>query len=887
MGPRDSWRRCRWCSAPPFATPDDFLRHLRDRHCSREGGSFVCQYGDNGVCSSLPLDGVAGNDYESHVRRRHMSSEEDDPSQQWTVYSAVQNLPAVLNDPNRAKRSTFFTRTWGDSFVEKSDIPNSPYLPDITHAHFDLYMKKIGKKYRKHNRIIAQCQNEVPSIRTLSVSSPEYDLSVVPNIFFKNDLLLNNSQTFNIVFPGLGETSQDSRTCCRSLQETLSHYLDIVEVQIAKQVSQKSDAFFHAMLSHDTIMEQMSSAVCLVKSLRTNITQIKSGLSSKPLKLINLATYRNNVFKVHEKLKLMSTVHQTQPMIQLLLSTADYVTALDLIGTTQSILSKELSGVHAFRHLSSQLNEMERLIDKMLNTEFQRFVTADLNRPFDGDTQLPDEDKLVSVISGLLRQKHFEFIDTYKEEAITTVQATVKQAMIEEISGNEGEMWVKGTGEGSSWYGTGAVDLLNRLVPRLVELLYRVLSLRRMVLQTTLVGDVALMDGEDFFTTEEQKLVENKLQNLINTICDYCLERCATLISTSDKEKASNITNDQMVKLSNIVESFSNKCEEISGRPCIILRTALKNQASRYIHRFHNERRNKLTLLLDNERWKQAEVPMEFQIIVDHIQENGYFPKINSGETESDKKPSAYLIVSKEPFTVVGVVLLAMRMIGEYCRMSEETVGAAILAGRALVELLRYFNSRCCQLVLGAGALQSAGLKTITTTNLALASRALQLLLWLLIAVRRHFDVVEINGALSQGFDSVEKDFSGHIREIELKLSNIVSGLLTAQLVNWEARPPVPSQQFRNVSRHLLKLHEALSGVLPVSQICAVYQTVHRSFKDKLREQLVRLNIAGDGGPQHGVVTSELTFYLQTLVTLQVLPEDDLGLKCMDEIWLK
>jgi vacuolar protein sorting-associated protein 54 len=58
---------------------------------------------------------------------------------------------------------------------------------------------------------------------------------------------------------------------------------------------------------------------------------------------------------------------------------------------------------------------------------------------------------------------------------------------------------------------------------------------------------------------------------------------------------------------------------------------------------------------------------------------------------------------------------------------------------RYLAELLQLFNSRCCQLVLGAGALHVAGLKTITTTNLALASRALQLLLWLIPHVKDHF----------------------------------------------------------------------------------------------------------------------------------------------------
>jgi vacuolar protein sorting-associated protein 54 len=31
---------------------------------------------------------------------------------------------------------------------------------------------------------------------------------------------------------------------------------------------------------------------------------------------------------------------------------------------------------------------MERLIDKMLSTEFERYATADLNRPLDEDQQI-------------------------------------------------------------------------------------------------------------------------------------------------------------------------------------------------------------------------------------------------------------------------------------------------------------------------------------------------------------------------------------------------------------------------------------------------------------------------------------------------------------------
>lgn len=46
-------------------------RHIRECHCAKEGGSFVCRYGYNGVCSSLPLEGVSDQDYEDHVLKHH------------------------------------------------------------------------------------------------------------------------------------------------------------------------------------------------------------------------------------------------------------------------------------------------------------------------------------------------------------------------------------------------------------------------------------------------------------------------------------------------------------------------------------------------------------------------------------------------------------------------------------------------------------------------------------------------------------------------------------------------------------------------------------------------------------------------------------------------
>lgn len=661
------------------------------------------------------------------------------------------------------------------------------------------------------------------------------------------------------------------------------------------------------MTSQDAIMEQMGEAATHVSRLRSRLKLIDDTIVRESLQTIHLERIRSNKNIVLERLKLMSTVHQTQPMIQLLLSTQDYVAALDLISTTQEILGQELVGIHCFRHLPSQLNEMERLIDKMLTTDFERYSTADLNRPFaTGERAVEkvlEEDKLICIISGLLRKRNVDFIDTYKLEAITTVRAIVKQMVIEVIASGDAEICLTGAGEEaqslslSEW-----IVLLETATGTLLKLLKRVRSVYDVMQQTAdasagkITDDVSFIDTEAFLCTEDYEVVKTKLANLLQSVCNYCHERCANLVSNQSLEKSS-VSAEQIAKLTEIVDRFSDGCEDVCGIQSVPLKLALRAQGTRYAQKFHSERKSKMALLLDSERWKQAEVPAEFQKMAASISKGEFVWKSKSKEVNgtpvSAPPPQGVLLVDGQPFALVGAALLLVQIVSEYCRCASQLPVIASQLARNVIDLLRTFNSRSCQLVLGAGALHVAGLKTITSGNLALVSRALQLVLWLLPHVKRHFQSLEPNGTSSgsttilTGYDSIEKDFASHIKEIENKVLAIVCDLVTNQLANWDARPPVPSQPFRNISRQFVKLHEAIAPVLPDKQVATIYRVVHKNFKDKLREQLLRNNITNNGGPQHGTVVSELTFYMETLRTLKVMPAEELRDKTLDDIWLK
>ncbi|CAB0045333.1 unnamed protein product [Trichogramma brassicae] len=708
---------CEYCANLTFKHIHDFIRHLREKHCSQEGGSFVCRYGYNQVCSSLPVEGVSDKDYIAHAAKHAANMQQQQQlkksngqmlvatsgaasstgsaSTSWSVYSAAQNLPAVLNDPYKGKQSNFLTKTWGDSFIEKTDIPKSLYIPEINEHHFDSYRKRIIK----------------------------FDFNSIPRIFINPHLDLSKRQNFDEVFPfskeGLLGDGKNIVFNVKQMQEKLTHYLDIVEVRIAEQVASKSQAFFHAMTSHDVLMEQLTETLTVLKALRQNIHSIDNNIVKSSLHVFKLERARSNHLLVLEKLKLIATVHQSQPMIQSLLSTPDYVAALDVISTTQEILAQELKGIYGFRHLSSQLTEMEKVINKMLHTEFERYATADLNRPLNGDFTVLDGDKLVSIISGLLRQKHFQFIDSYKEEAMTTVRAITKQRIIEALADSDccSDQQAAALEVGGLSL-TERLKLLDNSIQALTSLLYRIKAVHNVMKDTA--NSAACKSSTDrpnesmmdrLLTDDDHERVITKLNDMLASLCDYCHERLGNLVSASpnenEKEKLSNDTNsssnksaekdaaasatenfsdnnkswlsdratmNQVCKLANLVEKFTETCETLCGKQCLALRSAFKAQASKFVQKFHSERKIKLSHVLDSERWKQAEVPPEFQALITYIHQNESFPyELSQTNVIRTNKIENFMYVGNEKFAIVGTVLLLIQIIHEYCSNSKET----------------------------------------------------------------------------------------------------------------------------------------------------------------------------------------------------------------------
>ncbi|NWJ04510.1 VPS54 protein, partial [Crypturellus undulatus] len=909
----------------------------------------------------------------------------------WTIYHSKVNLPAALNDPRLAKReSDFFTKTWGVDFVD-TEVTPSFYLPQITKEHFASYQQEITPREKIHEKCKNICPPKDTFDRTLlhTHDKSRTDLEQVPKIFMKPDFALEDSITFNAVLPWShfntagGKGSRDAASS-KLLQEKLSHYLDIVEVNIAHQISLRSEAFFHAMTSQHELQDYLRKTSQAVKLLREKISKIDKVMCEGSLRVLRLSLTRNNCIKAYNKLKLMATVHQTQPTVQLLLSTSEFVGALDLIATTQEVLQQELQGIHSFRHLGSQLCELEKLIDKMMIAEFSTYARSDLNRPLEDDCQILEEERLVSLVFGLLKQRKLNFYEIYGDEMIITAKNIIKQCVVNTVSQIEEidtEVVVKLADQMRMMNFPQWFDLLKNIFSKFTIFLKRIkatLSVIRSVvllvldknqktrdLEDTLQKDsakdsvvdteVAYLTHEGLFIsdafgegdllaaaadtasqrnvspssepcssdsvsepegttdsssskeqtsssvtpggvemmiTDDMKLTDlelgklaNNIQDLLYNASDICHDRSVKFLMARAKDGfLEKLNSSEFVALSRLMEGFILDTEQICGRKSMSLRGALQSQANRFVNRFHEERKTKLSLLLDNERWKQAEVPAEFQDLVDSVSDGRISLPEKKVATAEERKPTEFLLVEGQKYATVGTVLLLIRIILEYCQCVDNIPSITTDMLTRLSDLLKYFNSRSCQLVLGAGALQVVGLKTITTKNLALSSRCLQLIVHYIPIIRAHFEarLQPKQFSMLRHFDHITKDYHDHIAEISAKLVAIMDSLFDKLLSKYEVKAPVPSACFRNICKQMAKMHEAISDLLPEEQTQMLFLRINASYKLHLKRQLAHLNVVNDGGPQNGLVTADVAFYTGNLQALKGLNDLDLN---MAEIW--
>ncbi|KAJ2844975.1 hypothetical protein J3B02_004807, partial [Coemansia erecta] len=446
--------------------------------------------------------------------------------------------------------------------------------------------------------------------------------------------------------------------------------------------------------------------------------------------------------------------------------------------------------------------------------------------------------------------------------------------------------------------------------------------------------------------------VLHSLNDAFDAFMDVAHVRCAKLLNHRSEQNA-RLSLSGFHSLYISIWRFIEHYEKLGGKMCFGLRGTLTAQAKAFLSNFHTEKSRQIHILIENEQWVQAEVPIDFQNLVNQVIDAAYVTSDQSGNidpqsplvlgaentnasgmsllsappfsnsplalvpqssagleplsagrqtaivprTPTSAHPESPLSaggfgihlsrndsdaasirsvdtagiglmhIGSESFHVVGCSLVLVKSVVEYlqCAVNIPMLVTDVL--QRLVEVLKAFNSRTCQVVLGAGAMRSAGLKNISAKHLALASESLSLCMELIPYAKeclRHVMSSSQQVLLSQ-LDRTVNDFANHQSELHRKLVTIMSDradyhgrMLVA--VKWDelehsAQPPVPAMD--TLIKEVRKLHKVLKRYLPTSTLRSVFTQIFSMYETKLTAQYQKIRITSGEGKRQLMLNSQ------------------------------
>ncbi|XP_020084503.1 vacuolar protein sorting-associated protein 54, chloroplastic [Ananas comosus] len=370
----------------------------------------------------------------------------------------------------------------------------------------------------------------------------------------------------------------------------------------------------------------------------------------------------------------------------------------------------------------------------------------------------------------------------------------------------------------------------------------------------------------------------------------------------------------EFLSIYNITQDFIAATEKIGGRLGYSIRGTLQSQSKAFVDFQHDARMTKIKAVLDQETWVAVDVPDEFQAIVEALSStdspvNSFestatdgtanvveseasagqdYLSLNESVENSADHPNEIAVAGQEStaestpptridniktnehvrstsqtlmhggvgYHMVNCGLMLLKMLSEYVDISRCLPSLSSEVVHRVVEILKLFNTRTCQLVLGAGAMQVSGLKSITSKHLALASQVISFIYAIIPDIRRvlFLKIPEARRALLMSeVDRVAQDYKVHRDEIHTKLVQIMRERLLANLrklpqivEGWhgpEDNDLQPSQFAKSVSKEVTYLHRILSQTLLELDVQAIFRQVVQIFHSHITEAFSKLDV--------------------------------------------
>ena len=355
------------------------------------------------------------------------------------------------------------------------------------------------------------------------------------------------------------------------------------------------------------------------------------------------------------------------------------------------------------------------------------------------------------------------------------------------------------------------------------------------------------------------------MSNLLGQAVDIAQGQITKILKVRS-EQSTHLSLPRFLRYFHLNRLFADECEAVSGRGGTALKTVVNVHIKDFVSQFGDNERQRLVQSMDADRWDAKDFADSNSLILDRIleastrdieawtkactiwEEDGVLTNgeqhtnsdiINGTTSAKDRVRSAtideqkYILPESALTVLAGIESFAQLITGIPSMTSEIT--------SSLLEYLKLFNSRSSQLILGAGATRSAGLKNITTKHLALASQALSFVTALTPYVREFVRRQPSgSGQLMTEFDKVKRLYQEHQSGINDKLVDIMSGRATTHIavmkkIDWDSpsNTDAANLYMETLVKETTTLHKVLSKHLPEMTVRMIMEPVFASYHEQ------------------------------------------------------
>ncbi|KAF8643808.1 hypothetical protein AX16_008826 [Volvariella volvacea WC 439] len=548
-----------------------------------------------------------------------------------------------------------------------------------------------------------------------------------------------------------------------------------------------------------------------------------------------------------------------------------------------------LSSLKAFASLPSHLRALTMEITTSLSSELVSVLRDDLvdcmNIQSDSpqaNVKLSLQDRLRPALQGLVRTHSVKEATLSWREAAMAEMRNIMRKQFPTIE------WHEEDGKG--------IELANHLRrlshSEFIEVLQRVYTVLLKAIQGIQHQNKTIIEVLESIESHSNPLnipaIQDELTDILSSSAELAHIQAANIIIPR-AEQHSSLGLPEFLVLFNESWSFVVKCEVICRRMIVGLRGVVVSQATSFLQAFHQARLSRSAKLLEDEKWNPAEVSPCIQRFVDVILDSAVRdpaelmitsestqvslsaspPPTTNGTSApnqaptsptqptkrlngSGNSPSKPLKIEDRAYFAVSATVDVLLLLLDYLKVIVNLPMLTTDTMSRIIEFLKSFNSRTCQVVLGAGAMRSAGLKNITAKHLALASQSLSIMSDLIPYVREAFrrHLSPKQAVMLIDFDKLKRDFQDHQNEIHDKLIAIMGDRLSAHIVtlqgiDWNVPKPGGgvNEYMEILTKETVTLHRVLSRYLSTQIVEYVMTQVFAAINHRLSEEYGKIEL--------------------------------------------